>query len=70
MSAPLTLLTVTEQAHNQQIGELRGQIAEVRQDMNGRFEQVDQRFSTLEQGMRSGLKQAFARGGRFRQKVL
>ena len=49
VSAPLTLLSVTTQTHNQQIGELRGQIGEVRQDMNSQFEATHQQIGEVRQ---------------------
>jgi hypothetical protein len=72
ISAPLMLLTVTTQTHNQHIGELRGQIdqrfeatnqqiTEVRQDMNDRFEALEHGVNSRFDAQGQVLQQILAR---------
>jgi archaellum component FlaC len=67
-NVPLTMLTVTVQSQGQDIKELKQQIAEVRQDITARFEQVDQRFNMLEQDMTARFEQVDQRFERVDQR--
>lgn len=60
MQQDLHLIIEMFRTQQAQLDHQQTQLAEVKQEMNGRFEQVDQRFSALEQSVNSRFDQVIA----------